>query len=110
MVIADRRRGSQTLVWLLFLHSELERLARTLQNDSERTHLGLGKSTREAVDDSTTYPQIQRSAVYMGRLRKSTHHVSLARSWKEWRYRRNSSVFPSIPTPYYDDYDHVYIS
>jgi hypothetical protein len=69
----------------------------------------LGISLQLRVDNVPSCPHVENSPVYMGKLGRTVLGFSPSQSGKEWRHRRTCLVFPSIPNPYYDDYDHVYI-
>ena len=68
---------------------------------------GLGRTFPQLVEDNSAYPHVESSPGYMGNMGRSFKAFSPTILNREWHNRRNSSVFPSIPNPYYDDYDHV---
>lgn len=63
----------------------------------------LGTTLPCLVDDLSAYPHEPTIGVYMGKQLKSLNLFSPSRHPQKSRYRRNTSIFPSIPNPYYDD-------
>ena len=69
----------------------------------------LGKRPQVRVDNDSSYPHGEKSPGYMGKLRRSVQSFSPCKIGNERRDKRTCLVFPSIPTPYYYEYDHVFI-
>lgn len=64
---------------------------------------GLGTTLPCPVDEIPAYPHVEKTQGYMGNQGRSLNHFSPVRPPPKSRYRRNTSIFPSIPNPYYDD-------
>lgn len=64
---------------------------------------GLGTTLPCPVDELSAYPHVGKSQGYMGKAGRNLNHFSPVRPPQKSRYRRNTSIFPSIPNPYYDD-------
>lgn len=79
-------------------------------NISWRLVFCLGIKDQLVVEEDPMFPHLAGESVYMGNSLITVPGFSPAKKRWKWPQRRNNSVFPSIPTPYYDDYDHVYIS
>ena len=70
----------------------------------------LGTTVTNGVERRSTYPHVEKPQGHMGKILRSLNQLSPDNRSRYWLQRRTCSVFPSIPIPYYDDYDHVYIS
>lgn len=104
------RKAKESLSLPLVAPYSYGRLESKVINNRSRRYQGWGQLVQHDVEEESTYPQPPPAWRNMGNLWNSFNRISPCDFLKEWPKRRNSRVFPSIPNPYYDDYDHVYKS